>query len=350
MNFSKEELNRYNRHLIMPEIGEDGQAKLKNAKVLVIGAGGLGCPVLLYLTAAGVGKMGIIDSDCVDESNLQRQILYSVADIGKSKAEVAASKLRNQNPYIQFESYNTHLTGENVLSILRDYDIIIDGSDNFATRYLVNDACVILNRILVSGSIFKFEGQVSVFNYNDGPTYRCLYPEPGDIPNCSEVGVLGVLPGVAGCIMANETIKIIIGKGEILSGKLLMMNLLSMQFNVFVFSAIAKNKNIRALGNYDFFCDTGVMEITKTEMEAKIASGEKIQLIDVREPAEYEIKNIGGELIPLSTLESNTDRISKTLPVIIHCQSGSRSKKAIELLMKRGFDNLHNLKNGLTDF
>ncbi len=345
-----QELKRYNRHIILPEIGMEGQQKLKLAKVLVIGAGGLGCPLLQYLAAGGVGTIGVVDSDKVDESNLHRQILYSSNDIGKNKTDVAAKKLSELNPFIKIISIVSYLNSENALQLFSDFDIIIDGSDNFATRYLVNDACVILNKPFVSGSIYKFQGQVSVFNFNDGPTYRCLYPEPGDIPNCAEVGVLGVLPGIVGCLMANETIKIIIGKGEILSGKLLVFDSLTMQFNTFEFSSVAENKNIKTLSNYDFFCEKDVKEITATELKNKIKVGEKFQLIDVREPHEYEQENIGGLLIPLNELENNLHKISTTLPVIIHCHSEIRSKKAIEILRQNGFDNLLNLKNGLMDF
>ena len=346
-----QELKRYNRHIILPEIGMEGQQKLKLAKVLVIGAGGLGCPLLQYLAAAGVGTIGVVDSDKVDESNLHRQILYSSNDVGENKADIASKKLAELNPFIKIIPIVSYLNSENALQYFSDYDIIIDGSDNFATRYLVNDVCVILNKPFVSGSIFKFQGQISVFNFNDGPTYRCLYPEPGDIPNCAEVGVLGVLPGIVGCLMANETIKIIIGNGEVLSGKLLVFDSLTMQFNTFGFSTVEENKNIKTLSNYDFFCETtDTKEITADELKSKILLSEKFQLIDVREPYEYEIKNIGGVLIPLGELENNLDKISTTLPVIIHCLSGMRSKKAIELLKQKGYKNLANLKNGLIDF
>lgn len=328
----------------------EGQQKLMHAKILVIGAGGLGCPLLQYLAAAGLGTIGVIDSDKVDESNLHRQILYSSNDIGKNKAEIATKKLAELNPFIKIIPIVSYLNSENAVQLFSDFDIIIDGSDNFATRYLVNDVCVILNKPFVSGSIYKFQGQISVFNFNDGPTYRCLYPEPGEIPNCAEVGVMGVLPGIVGCLMANETIKIIIGNGEVLSGKLLVFDSLTMQFNTFSFSLNPENKKIKTLDNYDFFCENNLNEITADELKNKISSGEIFQLIDVREPHEYELKNIGGLLIPLSELENNLDKISKILPVIIHCHSGMRSKKAIELLKQNGFKNLVSLKNGLLDF
>ena len=245
---SKAEIKRYARHLILPEIGEEGQLKLKQAKILVIGTGGLGCPVLHYLCAAGAGTIGIIDGDKVEESNLQRQILFSSCDVGKQKADVAKEKLSGQNPLIKITAYCQLLTANNALEVITEYDIVIDGSDNFATRYLVNDACVILNKILVFGSIFKFEGQVSVFNYQNGPTYRCLYPEPpshGEIPNCAEAGVLGVLPGICGTLMANEVIKIITGTGKVLSGELLAFDALNMQFNFFKVVLNPENKKIK---------------------------------------------------------------------------------------------------------
>jgi adenylyltransferase/sulfurtransferase len=355
-SFSPEQLTeaewkRYNRHIILAEIGLEGQEKIKNAKVLVVGAGGLGCPVLQYLTAAGVGTIGVIDPDKVDETNLQRQVLYAINDIGTNKAETAVAKLSGQNPYVHFDTFTYSLTKENVLQIFPIYDIIIDGTDNFATRYLVNDACVILDKPFVSGSIYKFEGQVSVFNYHNGPTYRCLYPEPGDTPSCSEVGVLGTLPGFTGCIMANEVLKMITGTGDVLSGKLLVMDLLAMNFNTFGFSLVPGNKVITTLGDYDFFCENPNREITADELKKKIASGEPFQLIDVREPYEYEQHNIGGILIPLAELENHITEIATDRTVIIHCRSGSRSRKAIELLRQKGnFDNVYNLKNGLLDF
>ncbi|MEO8759792.1 MAG: molybdopterin-synthase adenylyltransferase MoeB [Bacteroidia bacterium] len=349
---SEQELKRYARHIILPEIGLVGQQKLKQAKVLVIGAGGLGCPVLQYLTAAGVGTIGIIDFDKVDESNLQRQILYNLEDVGKYKAEVAKEKLSRQNPYIQLTAINDQLSSKNALDIISQYDIVVDGSDNFATRYLVNDACVILNKILVFGSIYKFDGQVSIFNFQNGPTYRCLYPEPpvdGDMANCAEVGVIGVLPGIVGTLQANEVIKIITGIGEALSGKLITFDALTMQFNTFDIIANPKNKKINKLINYDTFCGT-IKEISAEELKEKIKHKEDFQLIDVREENEYQAKNIGGVLIPLNTLVNNLYKINKEKEVIVHCASGVRSKKAISILKENGFTKISNLKNGLLDF
>jgi sulfur-carrier protein adenylyltransferase/sulfurtransferase len=352
MKLNTEEIKRYSRHISLPEIGETGQLKLKRAKVLVVGAGGLGCPVLQYLTAAGVGTIGIIDSDIVEESNLQRQILFSTEDVGKYKAEVAKEKLHKQNPYLNLTSHISYLTSKNAPEIISHYDIVVDGSDNFATRYLVNDTCVMLDKILVFGSIFKFDLQVSVFNCKNGPTYRCLYPEPpaeGEMPNCAEIGVLGVLPGICGTLMANEVIKIITGTGDMLTGKLLTFDTLNMQFNTFEIAANEKNKKISQLIDYEIFCGTA-KEISAEELKQKIKSKEDFQLIDVREISEYQIKNIGATLIPLGELADSLDKINPEREVIVHCASGARSKKAVSLLREKGFTRVYNLKNGLLDF
>jgi adenylyltransferase/sulfurtransferase len=349
---NKAEKIRYARHIILPEIGEKGQVRLKNAKVLVVGAGGLGCPVLQYLVAAGIGKIGIIDNDVVEESNLQRQVLFSAEDIGKNKAKLAAEKLEKQNPFVQFEIFSERLTHENALSILGDYDIVVDGSDNFPTRYLVNDACVMLVKPLVFGSIFKFEGQVSVFNYQDGPTYRCLYAEPpadGEVPNCAEIGVIGVLPGICGTLMANEVIKIITGVGKVLKGVLLSFDALTMNFDHFQFSLDPKNKHVTLLNDYALACGI-VNEISAVDLKKKMERNEDFQLIDVREESEYVQRNIGGVLIPLGALEKNLDRINSSKETIVHCASGARSKKAVQLLREKGFANVYNLRNGLLDF
>jgi adenylyltransferase/sulfurtransferase len=353
---SAEEKNRYSRHIILPEIGIDGQEKLKQAKILVIGAGGLGCPVLQYLTAAGVGTIGIVDDDVVDETNLQRQILFSAEDIGNPKVEIASKKLSLLNPHCKLQTVICRLSSTNALDIIKDFDLVIDGSDNFPTRYLVNDACVMLNKVLVFGSIFKFEGQVSVFNYQNGPNYRCIFPEPPiDSPNCAEIGVLGVLPGIIGTLMANEALKIILGIGEILSGKLFVLDALNFQTQIISFEKNPENSKITSLIDYEKFCSSSdfnkinmVKEISVDEFKKLIDIKKDFQLIDVREVHEYKSLNINGENIPLGTVEKNFDRISRTKQVIIHCKSGARSKKAIELLQQQfGFTNLCNLTGGI---
>jgi len=329
---SKEEIERYSRHLILEGFGEEAQLKLKNAKVLVIGAGGLGCPALLYLTAAGVGSIGIIDDDIVSESNLQRQVLYSTEDIGEAKVLVAEKKLSAQNPLISIEPYLGRLTKEGALTIIEGYDLVIDGSDNFATRYLVNDACVIFKKPFVYGAIHKFEGQVSVFNYKNGPTYRCLFPEQpdaGEAPACGEVGVLGVLPGSIGIWQATEAIKIITGIGEPLSGKLLTLNLLSNSISTFEFEGEEKNKSIKELGEYYFGCATDFLTF---ENFRQLEKEEEVQLIDVREKNEFEVKNLNGINIPLSEIENRIAELNPDLITVVHCKSGVRSKKAIEII------------------
>lgn len=364
---TQSELLRYSRHLLLPEIGKSGQEKLKNAKVLVIGAGGLGCPVLMYLTAAGIGKIGIVDFDKVDESNLQRQVLYDVEDIGTPKAGVAKEKLSKQNPLIEIVSIPERLTVKNALQLFSGYDVIVDGTDNFSTRYLVNDACVLSGKILVSGSIFKFQGQVSVFNFRNGPTYRCLFPTPpaaGSVPSCSEIGVLGVLPGIIGTLMANEAIKITTGIGKILSGQVLLVDSLFLNFQKIQVqrneesSRIApKNAEEFARSDYDLFCGTqnaasSVREISTHELAELLSSREDIQLLDVREiqeqPVVPELKDIN---IPLGDIEKKKDIISRDKKVIVFCRSGTRSRKAIDILsVNHGFSNLFNLKGGVVDW
>jgi len=369
---SEKEILRYSRHLLLSEIGTEGQEKLKNARVVVIGAGGLGCPVLQYLAAAGVGRIGIVDFDVVDETNLQRQILFDVSDIGKSKAETAKIKLQNQNPLISVTSVNEKLITQNALSLFSEYDIIIDGTDNFSTRYMVNDACVLLGKTLVSGSVFKFQGQVSVFNFKNkngeiGPTYRCLFPtppSPDDVPSCSEVGVLGVLPGIIGTLMANESLKIITGIGEILSGKLLIADALSMNFNTIELKRnpaslklIPKSAEEFQKMDYEFFCGTkqnksSVKEISAPMLFDLINSPEEIQLLDVREPNENPfVEKLNDLKIPLGNLEKRVKEISRNKKVIVFCRSGIRSRKAIELLQNKfGFENLLNLKGGVMEW
>lgn len=352
---TKKEISRYARHIVLPEIGTQGQEKLKRAKVLVVGAGGLGCPVLQYLTAAGVGRIGIIDDDKVEESNLHRQILFSVADCGKPKVKIAKKKLQALNPNVRFVTYCLRLSADNAIDIIKHYDLVIDGSDNFATRYLVNDACVILNKSIVFGSVFRFEGHVSVFNYKNGPTYRCLFPEPPhDSPNCAEIGVLGVLPGIVGTVMANEALKVILEIGETLSGKLLILNALTLQNQIISFKKNRQNMKINKLIDYESFCNAPLWEteriksISAAELRKMLKSKVNFQLIDVREKPEYLESNINGENIPLSYIEENIHRISKDKKVVIHCKSGVRSREAIVLLQKKyGFTNLYNLAGGM---
>lgn len=343
---SPEEKSRYARQLCLPEIGLAGQQKLKAAKVLVIGAGGLGCPVLQYLAAAGVGSIGIVDFDLVAESNLQRQILFSAADIGKAKAEVARQKLQAQNPFVQVKAFVTRLSPANALELLEHYDLVIDGSDNFATRYLVNDACVLLNKPLVFGSIFQFEGQVSVFNYQGGPTYRCLYPEPGTLASCAESGVLGVLPGMVGCLLANETIKLLTGIGQVLSGKLLVLDALTLSFQAFSFLPDPENKNIQSLPQQDLSCAAAIREISAAELMGVLASGQQMTVLDVREPSEYQAGNIGAHLLPLGQLTQRLSDVPRQLPVVVHCQSGMRSRQAAQLLAAHGYQPVFNLTQG----
>jgi len=346
-----EEKIHYSRHLILEEIGFEGQEKLKSASVLVIGAGGLGCPVLQYLTAAGVGTLGIIDNDVVDTSNLQRQILYTVDDVGKSKVVTAANRLAKLNPFVSFKIYNERLDVHNVIEFFESYDIIVDGSDNFPTRYLANDASVITNKPLVFGSIFKFKGQVSVFNYENGPTYRCLFPDPpapDTVPNCSDIGVLGVLPGIIGSLQANEVIKLITGIGEPLKGKLLSFDALNLQQQIFSFE---KNESIhinQLQSNYHTFCkvsSVSVSEISASELQKNM---KKYQILDVRTSQEFKLFNIGGVNIPLNQLKNRISEIQTEKPLVVCCQSGIRSTKAIQLILEHRADlQLINLKEGI---
>ncbi len=348
---SVEEKQRYDRHIILPEIGEEGQKKLKEAKVLVIGAGGLGSPCLLYLASAGVGTIGIIDDDTVDLSNLQRQVLYSVDDIGQSKAICASEKLEAINPHIELIPYTERLTEENAISIFQEYDIIVDGSDNFGTRYLVNDACVITKKPLVFGSIFKFEGQVSVFNLEDGPTYRCLFPEPpeaGEMPSCSDIGVLGVLPGMVGSIQANEVIKLITEIGEPLKGRMLVLDALSTHTHEFSFGTWEANKEIQELKGVEYQCEipTAKREIEFKELKELLESAEPPFLVDVRETKEREKGHLGGAHIPLSQFEKRFKEIPSDQSVVIYCERGQRSKQACNFLTEKGYINIKSLKQG----
>ena len=360
--FSAAETTRYSRHLLLPEIGVAGQQKLKAARVLVVGCGGLGCPVLQYLAAAGVGTLGLLDFDTVDASNLQRQVLYATADVGRPKALVAAEKLRAQNPYITLQTHQELLTAATALALFAHYDLVVDCSDNFATRYLVNDACVILGKALVFGAIFKFEGQVSVFNYQGGPTYRCLYaepPAPGEAPSCAEIGVLGVLPGLIGTMQANEALKIILGIGEVLSGRLLLVDALSMRFQTIRFRPVVANQQLTALAaDYAAFCGeapleaapTRAPEISADELKAWQQSGRPLVLLDVREPHEAARRSIGGQLLPLGQLGQRLAEVAPGVPVVVHCASGVRSQKAARRLLENGFAEVYSLRNGLTDY
>ncbi|MFD2514816.1 molybdopterin-synthase adenylyltransferase MoeB [Pontibacter locisalis] len=351
-----EEIKRYSRHLILPEIGHEGQAKLKQAKVLMVGAGGLGCPVLQYLTAAGVGTIGIVDDDVVDESNLQRQILYWVEDIGRKKATVAAEKLAKQNPFVKFHTYTERLAAANADKLFADYDLIIDGSDNFPTRYLVNDVCLALNKPLVFGSIFKFEGQVSVFNYQGGPTYRCIYPTstaPKEMPNCSEIGVLGVLPGLIGSYMANEAIKVICQIGSVLSGKLLVLNSLENTTSIFSFERTAAVPDTECDTAPAIACasSTPVRDISYNELKQWLATAESVYLVDVREQHEYEMFNLGGVNIPLSSLPERLHTLKEIKNIVFCCLSGKRSQYAATLLANTQFKgSIYNLKDGVKPF
>jgi adenylyltransferase/sulfurtransferase len=364
---SKDEILRYSRHLIMPEVGMEGQLKLKQAKVLCIGAGGLGSPLALYLGAAGVGKLGLVDFDVVDFTNLQRQVIHGTSDVGRAKLDSARDTLLEINPNVEIETYETRLSSDNALDIFRDYDIVADGTDNFPTRYLVNDACVLLGKPNVYASIFRFEGQASIFYAEEGPCYRCLYPEPpppGLVPSCAEGGVLGVLPGIMGCIQAMETIKLILGRGEPLIGRLLLFDALSMKFREL---KLRKNpdcpicgthRTITKLMDYDQFCgirgeehvpvQTGIPEITPAEVKKKMDAHEPFVLIDVREPHEYQICSIpGSKLIPLGEVPKRMNELDSADEIVVHCKSGMRSAKAVDFLMKSGFQKIHNMKGGI---
>ena len=370
IHFSKEELSRYDRHIIIPDFGLESKKKFKAANVLVICSGGLGSPSLLYLAAAGVGTIGIIDFDVVDDSNLQRQVLFGVDEIGKPKVEAAKKRLEALNPHITIRIYNQQLTSKNALDIIRDYDVVADGTDNFPTRYLVNDACVLLGKPNVYASKFQFEGQVSVFNYINkegelGPNYRDLYPTPpppGLVPSCAEGGVLGVFPGIIGSLQALEVIKVITGVGETLSGRFFIFDALNFESRTFKIKRNpanplnGENPTIQELIDYEQFCgvkavEKPIKEITAREFYNLQVRGEDIQVIDVREPHEYEIANLGGELIPLATVSDNAKKIDRNKKVIVHCKMGGRSAKAIrELEEKFGFTNLYNLKGGILGY
>jgi molybdopterin/thiamine biosynthesis adenylyltransferase/rhodanese-related sulfurtransferase len=363
---SKDEIQRYSRHLIMPEVGMEGQLKLKRARVLTIGTGGLGAPLGLYLAAAGVGHLGLVDFDVVDNSNLQRQVTFTTQDVGKPKSAAAKARLSALNPAIEIVSYETRLTSENALDLFRDYDIIVDGTDNFPTRFLVNDACVILGKPNVYGSIFRFEGQATVFGYPGGPCYRCLYPEPpppGLVPSCAEGGVLGVLPGIVGSIQAMETIKLILGTGDPLVGRLLLFDALAMRFRELKLKrnpecpVCGDHRTITKLIDYEEFCGIrgeeapamtdGIPEISATELKARQDRGDKLFILDVREPHEYQICNLNGKLIPLGELPRRVNELDSSVEMVVHCRSGKRSADAIHFLQTAGFKKLWNLKGGV---
>src|SRR5437764_646474 len=367
---SKDEILRYSRHLIIPEVGIEGQQKLKAAKVLLIGAGGLGAPLGLYLAAAGVGKLGLVDFDVVDFTNLQRQVIHSTQDVGRKKLDSAADKMKAINPHVEIVKHEVALTSENALDILKDYDIVVDGTDNFPTRYLVNDACVLLGKPNVYGSIFRFEGQATVFAYEGGPCYRCLYPEPpppGLVPSCAEGGVLGILPGTIGLIQATETVKLILGIGEPLIGRLLLYDALGMKFREL---RLRKNPEcpicgdhptITQLIDYHQFCgvpqqsaapveETKVNEgeIEVKEVKQKLDRGDQFTLIDVREPHEYQICNIPGAiLMPLATVQQRMGELDPEDDIVIHCKSGMRSARACGVLQAAGFKHVRNMKGGI---
>jgi molybdopterin/thiamine biosynthesis adenylyltransferase/rhodanese-related sulfurtransferase/molybdopterin converting factor small subunit len=364
---SNEEVQRYSRHLIIPEVGVEGQQRLKNARVVCIGAGGLGSPASLYLAAAGVGTLGIVDFDAVDVSNLQRQILYSTTDVGRRKVAAAASRLTALNPEVRVVAHETPLTSANALDILKDYDVVVDGADNFPARYLVNDACVLLGKPNAYGSIFRFDGQASVFATKGGPCYRCLYPEPpppGLVPSCAEGGVLGVLPGLIGTIQATEAIKLILGIGTTLAGRLLLLDALTMEFRTMKLRrdpacpVCGDNPTVKALIDYEQFCGVktvsapaSVPEIGVDALKTAIDRNEGLWILDVREPREFEICRIpGSTLIPLGDLPRRLDEIPRGADapgIVVHCKMGGRSAKAVALLRDHGITNVRNLTGGI---
>jgi adenylyltransferase/sulfurtransferase len=366
VQLSNEEIARYSRHLIMPEVALDGQKKLKQARVLTIGAGGLGSPLALYLAAAGVGTIGIVDFDVVDESNLQRQIIHGTSDLGRPKLESARDRIEDINPNVNVETFGEPLSSENALAIFEDFDVIVDGTDNFPTRYLVNDASVLTGKPNVYGSIFRFEGQASVFWAEEGPCYRCLYPEPpppGLVPSCAEGGVLGILPGAIGTIQATETVKLILGIGEPLIGRLLLYDALGMRFREMKLRkdpncpVCGENPTVTELIDYQEFCGIPqanaqaqadeVPEITVQELKARMENGDKVSVLDVREPHEYEVSNIGAQLIPLAELPERLVELDRDEALAIHCKTGGRSARAVKLLQDAGFQNVYNVKGGI---
>jgi adenylyltransferase/sulfurtransferase len=368
VTLSKDEILRYSRHLIIPEVGMEGQKKLKAAHVLLVGTGGLGAPLGLYLAAAGIGHIGLVDFDTVDFTNLQRQVIHFTSDVGRKKLDSAAEKMLAINPHLKITRHEVALTSENALDILKDYDLVIDGTDNFPTRYLVNDACVLLKKPNVYGSIFRFEGQATVFAYEGGPCYRCLYPEPpppGLVPSCAEGGVLGILPGTIGLIQATEAVKLILGIGEPLVGRLMLYDALGMRFREL---KLRKNPECPVCGDhptvtklidYQQFCGIPQQapkqeskvtegEIEVTEVKEKMDRGDNFVLIDVREPHEYQICSIpGAKLIPLGEVPKRLDELDKNADIVIHCKSGMRSARACGILKAAGFEHVRNMKGGI---
>ena len=369
---TRDELSRYARHLILPEVGVEGQQKLKAARVLCVGAGGLGSPLALYLSAAGVGTLGLVDFDVVDASNLQRQILHSTRDVGRKKLDSAEEKLAARNPAVHVVKHQTMLSSANAMDILKDYDIVADGTDNFPTRYLVNDACVLLGKPNVYGSVFRFEGQASVFATREGPCYRCLYPEPpppGTVPSCAEGGVLGILPGLIGIIQATEVIKLILGKGEALVGRLLLVDALAMRFRELKLKknpecpVCGAHPTVTALIDYQQFCGivpeaspeagqettlkNGIPQMTVQELKQRRDAGEELFVLDVREPYEYQIANIGGTLIPQNEVPQRLAEIDRNREIVVQCRSGGRSQRIAEFLAQQGYPNVKNLAGGI---
>jgi adenylyltransferase/sulfurtransferase len=377
IEFSNEEICRYSRHLIMPEVGMSGQRKLKAASVLLIGAGGLGSPLAMYLAAAGIGRIGLVDYDTVSYSNLQRQVIHGTSDVGRSKLESAKARIADINPYVQVDGYEVPLTSENALEIFEPYDVIVDGTDNFPTRYLTNDACVLLGKPNVYGSIFRFEGQASVFFAEKGPCYRCLFPEPpppGLVPSCAEGGVLGVLPGTIGAIQATEAIKLILGEAESLIGRLLLYDALTMSFDEVRLRknpdcpVCSDNPTVTELIDYEQFCGmpahdhslytsgmdeatlAGVPQITPEELNARLAAGESLFILDVREPHEWQISNLshqGAVLIPKGQVLERMGELDTAQEIIVQCRTGGRSAQIVTLLQEHGFSKLQNLDGGI---
>jgi len=369
---SQEEILRYSRHIKLPEVGKDGQEKLKGAKVLLIGSGGLSSPNAMYLAAAGVGTLGLVDFDVVDQTNLQRQLLFETSDVGKLKVESAAKRIKGINPHTRVNVFNEKLTRQNAVQIISDSDLVIDGTDNFPTRYLVNDACVFLNKPNVYGSVFRFEGQATFFKPKEGPCYRCLFPEPpppGEVLSCAEGGVMGILPGLVGMIQASESLKYILGIGNLLIGRFLQINVMEMSFREIKIRrdpecpVCGDKPAIKELIDYEDFCGlsigkrfpsakaAGIDEISAVELKKLLDSKRAPQIIDVREPFEFEISRIpGSKLIPLGTLPNRTDELDKKKEYVIHCHTGSRSARAIKQLNKRGFTKLKNLAGGINAY